>query len=60
MKVIETIRSKERCTESGWDAYDLVLSKPLDDAFIKALRPLGSLTYLAMLKKPFFKIENNN
>lgn len=60
MKVVEVIRSKERCTESGWDAYDLVLSEPMGDEFIRALKPLGSFTYLSMLKKPFFKIENDN
>ena len=58
MRIVERIPSRERCAESGWYAWDLVLEMPMDDAFIRALRPLGAFTYLSMLKKPFFKIES--
>ena len=58
MKVIDKIPSRERCAEAGWYAFDFILEKPMDDAFIHALRPLGSFVYLPMLAKPFFKIES--
>ncbi len=58
MRIVERIPSRERCAEAGWYAWDLVLERPMDDAFIRALRPLGGFTYLRMLKKPFFKIES--
>lgn len=57
MKIIDRIPSRERCAESGWYAWDILLDAPMDDAFIRALRPLGSFVYLSMLAKPFFKIE---
>lgn len=60
MRVLEVISSKERCTESGWDAYDLILDEAMADDFIRGLKPLGSFTYLSMLKKPFFKVENEH
>lgn len=58
MKVIDRIPSRERCAEAGWYAWDFILEGPMDDAFIRALRPLGSFVYLPMLAKPFFKIES--
>lgn len=50
--------SRERCAESGWYAWDLVVERPMDDAFIRALRPLGAFTCRSMLKRPFFRIES--
>ena len=58
MTVVNRIPSRERCAESGWYAWDFLLDAPTDDAFIRALRPLGSFVYLSMLAKPFFKIES--
>ena len=60
MKVLEIISSKERCTESGWDAWDILLDEKMDDHFIVSLKPLGSFLYLAALKAPFFKIETDH
>lgn len=57
MKIIDRIPSRERCAESGWYAWDLLLERPMDDAFIRALRPLGGFVYLTMLARPFFKVE---
>ncbi|MFV0362522.1 MAG: hypothetical protein ACK5LL_05455 [Suipraeoptans sp.] len=59
MRVLEVNSSKERCTESGWDAYDVVIESNIDEEFISALRPLGALVYMPMLKKPFFKVESD-
>ena len=58
MKVIDKIPSRERCAEAGWYAFDFILEGPMDDDFIRSLRPLGSFVYLPMLAKPFFKIES--
>ena len=58
MKIIGRIPSRERCAESGWYAWDLLLEQPMDDAFIRALHPLGSFIYLTMLARPFFKVES--
>lgn len=58
MRIIDKIPSRERCAESGWYAWDFLLEQPMDDAFIRALRPLGSFVYLAMLARPFFKVES--
>lgn len=61
MKIIEKRRSLERCTESGWDAVDLILDEPMDDDFIMRFKRIeGSFIYLSMLKNPFFKVENHN
>lgn len=59
MEIIEVKESRERCAESGWFAYDYFLSKPVDRDMIMALKPIGAMTYLPMLKKPFFKIESD-
>ena len=57
MNIVEIIPSRENCVEAGWYAYDYMLDKPVDKQLIDALRPLGSMTYLGMLRKPFFKID---
>ena len=58
MRVIDKLPSREPCAESGWYAWDFLLDAPMDDAFIRSMRPLGSLAYLSMLAKPFFKVES--
>ena len=61
MKITDRRKSLEACTESGWDAFDLLTEEPLSDEDIESLRCMeGSFMYLRQLKKPFFKIENHN
>lgn len=57
MQLTQKRRSLEPCTESGWDAFDYLTLEPIAHEDILALEPLGSLTYLTMLKKPFFKLD---
>lgn len=57
MKVISVRESVELCTESGWSAYDMILDEKMDKETIKKLGALGDLTYLGMLKQPFYRIE---
>lgn len=45
------------CTESGWSAYDMFLDEEMDRETILRLGKLGDLTYLEMLKQPFYRIE---
>ena len=60
MRIVAKRRSLETCTESGWDAYDLLTNEPLSDEDIESLRKLtGSFMYLKNLKKPFFKLESH-
>ncbi len=59
MKIIDVKESRERCAESGWFAYDYFLEKTVDREFIMSFKTTGSLTYLPMLKKPFFKVESD-
>lgn len=58
MRIVDKVPSRERCAEAGWYAWDFVLDQPMDDDFIRSLRPLGSFLYLQSLSKPFFKIES--
>lgn len=61
MRMTGREESRERCAESGWYAYDFMLSEPMDGEFIKSLRGFGgSFVFLAMLKKPFFKVESDH
>ncbi len=61
MKIKDRRRSLEACTESGWDAVDLLTEEPLSDEDIESLRVVeGSFLYLKQLKKPVFKIEGHN
>ncbi len=58
MKIIEKRKSLEPCTESGWDAFDMLLEEGLTDADILQLgRTGGSFLYMKQLRKPFFKVE---
>lgn len=57
MKVISVKESVELCTESGWSAYDMALDAGMDRETIIRLGSLGDLTYLEMLKQPFYRIE---
>ena len=58
MRIIDKIPSRERCADAGWYTWDFLLEQPMDDAFIRALRPLGGFVYLTMLARPFFKVES--
>ena len=58
MKIIGKQPSREKCAESGWFAWDYLLDEPVEREFILKLRPLCGLTYLDMLKQPFFKIDS--
>lgn len=58
MRIVDKRKSLETCTESGWDAVDLLLDEPMDDTFIEGLRKIeGSFLYMKALKNPFFKLE---
>ena len=60
MKLTGINRSLEPCVEAGWDAYNLQFDGKVDDAFVRALRPLGgSFLFMRQLAKPFFKVESN-
>ena len=61
MKITDTRRSLETCTESGWDAVDMLMDEPIDDEWIEGLRRIeGSFVYMKTLRKPFFKLEFHN
>ncbi len=61
MNITGKRRSLEPCTESGWEAYDLLLAEPLTEEDILSLRRIeGSFLFLRHLKQPFFKIENHH
>lgn len=57
MKIDKIQESIELCTEAGWYAYDFHMERPVDRDVILALGSLGEMTYLSMLKQPFFRIE---
>lgn len=57
MKVVEQRESIELCTESGWYAYDLMTDEAVGRTHIEKLGTLGTMTYLGMLSKPFYRIE---
>jgi len=59
MTILKRIKSREQCTESGWQAYNYLLKEPLSAEQIRAMRPLGSLLFLDSLRQPFFKIESH-
>ena len=60
MRIKEKRKSLEPCTESGWDAVDLLTQEPLSDEDIESIRGFGgSFIYLKQLKKPFFKLESH-
>ena len=59
MKVLDRRESVELCTESGWSAYDMILAGKMDRETILEMGKLGDLTYLEMLKQPFYRIEQN-
>jgi len=61
MKIIDRRRSIEKCTESGWDAFDLMVDEPIDAEYVKRMRCIeGSFLFMSMLRQPFFKIESHN
>lgn len=57
MRIIAIEESRELCSEAGWCAWDITMEKPADEAFILALRTMGSLCCLKRLNPPFFKLE---
>lgn len=57
MKPTDIRESIELCTESGWSAYDVFLDSPVDKAVIVRLGTLGTMTYLGMLRQPFYRVE---
>lgn len=59
MKVTNNTESIELCTEAGWLAYDVTVDTPITREYIIELGKLGDLTYLSMLKQPFYRIENH-
>lgn len=60
IRFIKRIPSRERCAESGWYAWDYLLSAPMDKDFILRFKELGgSFVFLSMLKNPFFKLESD-
>ncbi|MCR5487561.1 MAG: hypothetical protein K6F35_08505 [Lachnospiraceae bacterium] len=61
MEIIGRRKSLTACTESGWDAYDLLTAEPLSDEDIELFREIGgSFLYLKQLKRPFFKVESHS
>lgn len=60
MKIIRTEESRESCSEPELIAFDIFLDQPVDENLIKKLSVFGSLTYLSMLKEPFFKVEGDD
>ena len=54
-------KSLEPCTESGWDAVDLLLEEGLTEEDILQIgRTGGSFLYMKQLRKPFFKVESHD
>lgn len=61
MKIIDKRKSIEQCTESGWDAFDLMLDEAINADYINEMRCIeGSFLFMSMLRQPFFKIESHN
>lgn len=60
MKVLETKRSFEQCSEIGWRGYDLCLDEPITGDFVRYLSARGNLLFLEDLKTPFFKITTES
>ena len=58
MKITAERESIELCTEAGWSAYDLLTDEPVGRDLIRRLGTLGNLTYLGMLRQPFFRVES--
>jgi hypothetical protein len=60
VKIVETRKSLEPCTESGWDAVDVLLEEGLTDEDIRTIgKAGGSFLYLTGLRRPFFKLESH-
>lgn len=60
MRITGERESLELCTEAGWSAYDIFLDTPMDRKAIQRLKELGTMTYLGMLKHPFYRIEKEH
>lgn len=57
MKITKVEKSFDLCAESGWFGYYIHLAKPVSDPLIQSLAPLGQLTYMKTLKRPFFLVR---
>ena len=55
MKVIRKEESRERCAESGWFAWDLILDGPMDQKFILSLKPSGCIFLSFHVKEAVFQ-----
>lgn len=60
MKITAVERSFEQCTESGWTGWHLRLDGKCDDDLVQALAPLGALTYMKHMARPFFLVQNEH
>ena len=60
MRILDIQPSRESCVEPDWIARDIFLDSPIDERLIRSLGCLGSLVYLSMLKRPFFKVERDD
>ena len=58
MKITGAGESAELCTEAGWSAVDFETDEPVSKTEIELLGSLGQLTYLGMLRQPFFRVES--
>lgn len=59
MNLLQKRNSREPCTESGWIAFDYLLETQILPEDILSLQNAGALTYMRLLKKPFFKVESD-
>ncbi len=59
MTVVDTQRAMEPCAEAGYFGHYIHFDRDVDEAYVTALRPLGDLTFLRELKKPFFLLRGD-
>ena len=57
MNIERVERSYDQCAESGWFGYYIHLARPVGPALVEALAPLGQLTYMKSMKRPFFSVR---
>lgn len=57
MKILRVERAMEPCTEGGYFGYYFYLARPVNAAFVECLKPLGALTFMQNLKKPFYVLR---
>jgi hypothetical protein len=59
VEIIKVEKSNEICAEINWHSYDIFFDEQMDKKFIFSLKKFGTLMYLSLLKKPFFKVNTN-